>query len=313
MWSLPYHLRAGRYQCFGQPNHKAAQTQSPARWRAGYINSRSMEDLNMRTYDLATFYRSTVGFDRFFSLLDQAASDGSPGYPPYNIERTGENTYRISVAVSGFSQGELSIVAKENTLTIKGEKSANENARDKAEVLYRGIAARAFERAFQLADFVVVKNASLENGPAPRRSRPRNPRGQEAPQHSDFHQRPGRAGGRRLGRQSRRLTRFLSRQASASDQRENAPENRGVFCRFLRHSGMVRRTRPQMCNCTSANLEIPGSRFARPGMTEQFSVALAPTTRAPAPSAFPASPGFAARRCLLRRLGAQPHAAACVD
>jgi molecular chaperone IbpA len=123
-----------------------------------------MEDLNMRTYDLAPFYRSTVGFDRFFSLLDQAASDGSPGYPPYNIERTGENTYRISVAVSGFSQGELSIVAKENTLTIKGEKSANENTRDKAEVLYRGIAARAFERAFQLADFVVVKNASLENG-----------------------------------------------------------------------------------------------------------------------------------------------------
>src|SRR5260370_32715888 len=78
MWSLPYHLRAGRYQCFGQPNHKAAQTQSPARWRAGYLNSRSMEDLNMRTYDLAPFYRSTVGFDRFFSLLDQAASDGSP-------------------------------------------------------------------------------------------------------------------------------------------------------------------------------------------------------------------------------------------
>jgi len=117
----------------------------------------------MRTYDLTPFYRSTVGFDRLFSLLDQAASDGSPGYPPYNIERTGDNTYRISVAVSGFSQAELSIVAKENTLTIKGEKSANENA-DKSEVLYRGIAARAFERAFQLADFVAVKNASLENG-----------------------------------------------------------------------------------------------------------------------------------------------------
>ena len=122
----------------------------------------------MRTYDLTPFYRSTVGFDRFFSLLDQAAGDGSPGYPPYNIERTGENTYRISVAVSGFSQGELSIVAKENTLTIRGEKSANENGqengKDKSEVLYRGIAARTFERAFQLADFVLVKNASLENG-----------------------------------------------------------------------------------------------------------------------------------------------------
>ena len=118
----------------------------------------------MRTFDLAPLYRSTVGFDRLFSLLDQAAPDGSPGYPPYNIERTGDNTYRISVAVSGFSQGELSIVAKENTLTIKGEKVANENVQEKSEVLYRGIAARAFERVFQLADFVIVKNASLENG-----------------------------------------------------------------------------------------------------------------------------------------------------
>ena len=118
----------------------------------------------MRTYDLTPFYRSTVGFDRLFSLLDRATPDGGNGYPPYNIERTGDNTYRISVAVSGFAPGELSIVAKENTLTIKGEKSANENAKDKSEVLYRGIAARTFERAFQLADFVQVKNASLENG-----------------------------------------------------------------------------------------------------------------------------------------------------
>jgi molecular chaperone IbpA len=118
----------------------------------------------MRTYDLTPFYRSTVGFDRLFSLLDQKTADASPGYPPYNIERTGENAYRITVAVSGFSQNELSIVAKENTLTIKGDKVANENGKDKAEVLYRGIAARAFERVFQLADFVVVKNASLENG-----------------------------------------------------------------------------------------------------------------------------------------------------
>ena len=118
----------------------------------------------MRTYDLTPFYRSTVGFDRLFSLLDRATPDGSPGYPPYNIERTGENGYRITVAVSGFSQAELSIVAKENTLVIKGEKSANENGKHQAEVLYRGIAARAFERAFQLADFVLVNNASLENG-----------------------------------------------------------------------------------------------------------------------------------------------------
>jgi len=116
----------------------------------------------MRTFDLAPLYRSTVGFDRLFSMLD--GFESTPGYPPYNIERTGENAYRISVAVSGFSKDELSIVAKENTLTIKGEKVANENSKDKSEVLYRGIAARAFERAFQLADFVVVKNASLENG-----------------------------------------------------------------------------------------------------------------------------------------------------
>ena len=116
----------------------------------------------MRTFDLAPLYRSTVGFDRLFSMLDGV--EATPGYPPYNIERTGENAYRISVAVSGFGKDELSIVAKENTLTIKGEKAANENGKDKAEVLYRGIAARAFERVFQLADFVVVKNASLENG-----------------------------------------------------------------------------------------------------------------------------------------------------
>ena len=117
----------------------------------------------MRSFDLTPFYRFTVGFDRLFSLLDQSASESSPGYPPYNIERTGENNFRISVAVSGFSPNEISIVAKENTLTIKGEKAANENGQT-AEVLYRGIASRAFERQFQLADFVQVKNASLENG-----------------------------------------------------------------------------------------------------------------------------------------------------
>ena len=116
----------------------------------------------MRTFDLAPLYRSTVGFDRLFSMLD--GFESAPGYPPYNIERTGENDYRISVAVSGFAEGELTIVAKENTLTIKGEKTANENTKGQSEVLYRGIAARAFERVFQLADHVQVKNASLENG-----------------------------------------------------------------------------------------------------------------------------------------------------
>jgi molecular chaperone IbpA len=114
----------------------------------------------MRTFDLSPLYRSTVGFDRLFSMLD--GFDAAPGYPPYNIERTGENDYRISVAVAGFGEHELSIEAKENTLTIKGEKQAQENRA--GDVLYQGIAARAFERVFQLADYVQVKGASLENG-----------------------------------------------------------------------------------------------------------------------------------------------------
>jgi molecular chaperone IbpA len=119
----------------------------------------------MRTFDLAPLYRSTVGFDRLFSMLDQVAGfdSSTPGYPPYNIERTGENAYRISVAVAGFSEPELSIEVKENALTIRGEKQQKAEEA-KGEVLYQGIAARAFERVFQLADFVQVKGASLENG-----------------------------------------------------------------------------------------------------------------------------------------------------
>ena len=117
----------------------------------------------MRTFDLAPLYRSTVGFDRLFSMLDNTAGlDAAPGYPPYNIERTGDNDYRISVAVAGFGENELSIEAKENTLTIKGEKQVKQDTA--AEVLYQGIAGRAFERVFQLADYVQVKGASLENG-----------------------------------------------------------------------------------------------------------------------------------------------------
>ncbi len=115
----------------------------------------------MRTFDLAPLYRSTVGFDRLFSMLD-GFDTSAPGYPPYNIERTGENDYRISVAVAGFGEDELSIESKENTLTVKGDKKAKEEAN--SEVLHQGIAARAFERVFQLADYVVVKGANLENG-----------------------------------------------------------------------------------------------------------------------------------------------------
>ena len=117
----------------------------------------------MRTFDLAPLYRSTVGFDRLFSMLAQGVDGAAPGYPPYNIERTGDNEYRVTVAVAGFSEPELSIVAKENTLTIRGEKNAKEEEKP-GDVLYQGIAARAFERVFQLADFVQVKGAKLENG-----------------------------------------------------------------------------------------------------------------------------------------------------
>ena len=114
----------------------------------------------MRTFDLAPLYRSTVGFDRLFSMLD--GFEAAPGYPPYNIERTGENDYRITVAVAGFGESELALEAKENTLTIKGEKQLKEQ--NNGEVLYQGIAARAFERVFQLADYVQGKGAALENG-----------------------------------------------------------------------------------------------------------------------------------------------------
>ena len=115
--------------------------------------------------DYTPFFRSTVGFDRLFSMLDNVAGfdGGTPGYPPYNIERTGENAYRISVAVAGFSDPELSIEVKEDTLTIRGEKQVKIED-DKSQVLYQGIAARAFERVFQLAEHVEVKGASLENG-----------------------------------------------------------------------------------------------------------------------------------------------------
>src|SRR5215472_10593544 len=114
----------------------------------------------MRTFDLAPLYRSTVGFDRLFSMLD--GFETTPGYPPYNIERTGENDYRVTVAVAGFGENELSIEAKENTLTIKGSKQLKEE--QTGETLYQGIAARAFERVFRLADHVQVKSAALENG-----------------------------------------------------------------------------------------------------------------------------------------------------
>ncbi|MBS7545455.1 Hsp20 family protein [Ancylobacter oerskovii] len=117
----------------------------------------------MRTFDLSPLYRSTVGFDRLFSLLDQVGGVDAGTYPPYNIERTGENAYRITVAVAGFTDQDLFIDVKEGTLSIRGERKADEAGKS-GEVLYQGIAARAFERRFQLADHVEVRGASLANG-----------------------------------------------------------------------------------------------------------------------------------------------------
>ena len=119
----------------------------------------------MRHVDLSPLYRSTVGFDRLFNIVNQAAGfEAAPSYPPYNIERSAENAYRITVAVAGFSDKELSIEVKEGGLTIRGSKEAQGATAAESAMLYQGIAARAFERRFQLADHVQVRGAILENG-----------------------------------------------------------------------------------------------------------------------------------------------------
>jgi len=116
----------------------------------------------MRSFDFAPLYRSVVGFDRLASLLESATTEAAPaGYPPYNIERTAEDAYRVEIAVAGFKPEELNIEVKENLLTVQGRKAANDEAR---RYLHRGLAERNFERRFQLADYVVVTDASLEDG-----------------------------------------------------------------------------------------------------------------------------------------------------
>lgn len=115
----------------------------------------------MRTFDLTPLYRSTVGFDRVFDLLDTAGKAESGGYPPYNIERLDENDYRITLAVAGFAEDDLDVELREHTLTITGERSDADAGRS---FLYQGIAGRSFERRFQLAEHVKVSGASLVNG-----------------------------------------------------------------------------------------------------------------------------------------------------
>jgi molecular chaperone IbpA len=116
----------------------------------------------MRHVDYSPLFRSTVGFDRLVQLLDAASGlESENGYPPYNIERLGENSYRVALAVAGFSEGDLKIDVKENALTIKGDKKQDPTER---QFLHRGIGQRAFERRFHLADHVEVIGASLNDG-----------------------------------------------------------------------------------------------------------------------------------------------------
>ena len=115
----------------------------------------------MRTIDFSPLYRSVVGFDRLADLLDGAAAETAQGYPPYNIERTGENEYRVEIAVAGFKSDELTIDLKESVLTVQGRKPANDQER---RFVHRGLAERNFERRFQLAEYVVVTDAQLADG-----------------------------------------------------------------------------------------------------------------------------------------------------
>lgn len=119
----------------------------------------------MRSYDLTPLLRASIGFDRLANMLDSAqrSEDAGPAYPPYNIEKLDENRYRISMAVAGFGESELEITAKEQSLVVTGRKAKTEEAGEPS-FLYRGIAQRAFERRFDLADHIKITGANLENG-----------------------------------------------------------------------------------------------------------------------------------------------------
>ncbi|MHA1152317.1 MAG: Hsp20 family protein [Alphaproteobacteria bacterium] len=122
----------------------------------------------MRNYDLTPLLRATVGFDRMFNMLDTATrlDESAPSYPPYNIEKTGEDNYRIVMAVAGFGEADIEVTAKENSLVVTGkkDKAPGDQAQAAERYLHRGIATRAFERRFDLADHIRVTGARLENG-----------------------------------------------------------------------------------------------------------------------------------------------------
>jgi molecular chaperone IbpA len=115
----------------------------------------------MNAFDFAPLFRTAIGFDRLARMLDAATTGGDTSYPPYNIEKTGEDSYRLTMAVAGFGPDDIEITTKDNTLVVSGRLSRET---PKAEVLYRGIAGRPFERRFVLADHIVVEGADLQNG-----------------------------------------------------------------------------------------------------------------------------------------------------
>jgi len=116
----------------------------------------------MRQFDLSPLFRTSVGFDRLNQLFDTAMrAEDTPAYPPYNIEKTGEDTYRITMAVAGFGEDDLDVQAKDNTLTVSGKLA---DAEAEGSYLHRGIAGRAFQRSFQLADHIKVSGADLSHG-----------------------------------------------------------------------------------------------------------------------------------------------------
>jgi molecular chaperone IbpA len=114
----------------------------------------------MRTYDISPLWRSTIGFDRFFDLVDAARHAGDDNYPPCNVERLSDNRYQISLALAGFSPDEIAVTAEQNVLTVEGRKTDN----GQREFLYRGISSRPFKRQFNLADYVRVNGAKFDNG-----------------------------------------------------------------------------------------------------------------------------------------------------
>ncbi len=200
----------------------------------------------MRTFDLSPLYRSTVGFDRLFSMLD--GFEAAPGYPPYNIERTGENDYRVTVAVAGFGENDLSIEAKENTLTIKGGKQAKEE--QNGEVLYQGIAARAFRARLPAGRPCPGQEREPRERIAARRSRARNPRGQEAAPDPDRQWQCQSPGDRHQGRGL--TVRVICKTAAPRQKPGRFRLGHSVFSASFwatARNGIARISRPWSCSC----------------------------------------------------------------